>query len=78
MPCDLDIRRAKGDDKSMAAFTRMFDGTEFKQGLEIAFCQSGKGKLITKIGGKQVRMFFPWQSAAWTGFCLLACHLESF
>jgi len=39
----------------MGQFERLFDGVAFKKGTLVDFSASGKGKLITKIDGKQVR-----------------------
>jgi hypothetical protein len=39
----------------MKSFERLFDGASFKKGTAIDFSASGKGKLVTKIDGQQVR-----------------------
>lgn len=39
----------------MDQFTRLFDDVSFHKGLEIDFCQAAGGKLLTRIGGQQVR-----------------------
>jgi hypothetical protein len=39
----------------MDQFTRLFDDVNFHKGLEIDFCQTDGGKLLTRIGGQAVR-----------------------
>ncbi|GBF94321.1 hypothetical protein Rsub_06943 [Raphidocelis subcapitata] len=43
-----------GKSEVMPQFERLFDGVTFKKGTLVDFSASGKGKLITKIDGKQV------------------------
>ena len=39
----------------MKQFEALFDGVGFKKGTAIDFSASGRGKLVTKVDGKQVR-----------------------
>jgi hypothetical protein len=43
-----------GKPEVMPQFERLFDNVAFKKGTEVDFSASGKGRLITKIDGKQV------------------------
>lgn len=62
--------RSKGEEKTLQRFTAMFDSTDFRRGLEISFCQSGKGKLIAKIDGRQVRLLLRCMYC----YCWLVIH----
>ena len=48
-------RPQSGKSAVMQDFVKLLDGASYKKGTEIDFSASGKGKLVTKIDGKQVR-----------------------
>eukprot|EP00879_Flechtneria_rotunda_P020668 GHRR01021747.1.p1 GENE.GHRR01021747.1~~GHRR01021747.1.p1 ORF type:complete len:142 (+),score=49.56 GHRR01021747.1:228-653(+) len=48
------LDKAKEPPSTLEAFTKLFDGVNFKKGTEIAFATRHKGELVAKIDGKQV------------------------
>ncbi len=55
-----------GDAAAMERFRALFDDVHFGKGLEIVFCQAGKGRLLARIGGKDVRRRAPPAFACWS------------
>jgi hypothetical protein len=49
------VVQAKEPASTMQAFEGLFEGVQFRKGLEIAFASHHKGQLVTQIDGKQVR-----------------------
>lgn len=43
----------------MKQFEALFESVEFKKGTAIDFSATGRGKLVTKVNGKQVRTGTP-------------------
>ena len=43
-----------GDKQSMPEFERLFEGTEFRKGLELAFTSTKQGSLAARIDNKDV------------------------
>lgn len=52
--CSLILHQAKEPAATLKSFEALFDGVQFRKGLEVAFATHHKGELVTKIDGKQV------------------------
>jgi len=47
------LEKAKEPAATLKSFEALFDGVQFRKGLEVAFATHHKGELVTKIDGKQ-------------------------
>jgi hypothetical protein len=48
------MHQSKEPAATMQSFERLFDGVDFRKGMEIGFATHHKGQLVTQVDGKQV------------------------